>query len=190
MKDPIPQDPIQGLMQVLPRFEGNVSHMYLDTAGLVTVGIGHMIPNLQWAQEIPFVARATCAPASAAQIAADFQAVAAALKGQAMPTYQHITALNLVDGWAIAEAAGRLRQEYLPALKAQYPDYDGYPPSAQEALLDMIYNLGAGGLAKFGRLKAAVVAGQWQVAARDCHRMGIQQARNDWAVAQFLAAVS
>ena len=30
------QDVIQGLMQVLPGFEGNIPHMYLDTAGLVT----------------------------------------------------------------------------------------------------------------------------------------------------------
>ena len=26
-------------------FEGNVAHMYLDTVGKVTVGIGNMLPN-------------------------------------------------------------------------------------------------------------------------------------------------
>ena len=181
-------NPIQGLMPVLSKFEGNIPHMYLDTTGLVTVGIGHMIPNLHWAQQIPFVGRATGAPATADQIAADFQAVAAAPKGQAMTVYQRITVLNLQDGWAVADAAERLQNEFLPALKIQYPNYDTYPQTVQEALLDMIYNLGAGGLAKFGRLKAAVQAGRWQVAAQDCHRMGIQQARNDWTAAQFLAA--
>ena len=182
------QDPIDGLMQVLPRFEGNIPHMYLDTAGLVTVGIGHMIPNLHWAQQIPFVARATGVPATADEIAADFQAVVAALKGQGMPVYQRITSLDLPAGWAVADAAQRLRDEYLPVLKTQYPEYDTYPQPAQVALLDMIYNLGAGGLAKFKRLKAAVLAGQWQVAAQDCHRQGIQQWRNDWTTEKFLLA--
>jgi GH24 family phage-related lysozyme (muramidase) len=163
--------------------------MYLDTAGLVTVGIGHMIPNLNWARQIPFVVRSTGAPTTPADIAADFRVVSAAAKGQAMPAYQRITALNLPEGWAVEDASQRLRGEYLPALKAQYPEYENYPPSVQQALLDMIYNLGAGGLAKFGHLRAAVRAGQWQAAAHACHRMGIQQARNDWAAAQFLAAL-
>ncbi len=183
------QDAVNGLMQVLPKFEGNIPYMYLDTAGFVTVGIGHMIPNLPWAQQIPFVARATGAAATAVQIATDFQTVAAALKGQGMPVYQRITVLSLPEGWAVADAAQRLTNEFLPPLRIQYPDYDTYPQTVQEALLDMIYNLGAGGLAKFLRLKAAVKAQQWQVAAQDCHRMGIQQARNDWTAAQFLAAV-
>ena len=182
------QDPVDGLMQVLPRFEGNIPFMYQDTAGLVTVGIGHMIPNLHWAQQIPFVARSDGSPASQDQIAADFQTVAAAPKGQAMPVYQRSTSLNLPESWAVADAAERLRNEYLPALKALYPEYASYPESAQQALLDMIYNLGAGGLAKFLRLKAAVRAGHWQAAAQACHRAGIQQARNDWTAQQFLAA--
>lgn len=182
------QDVIQGLMQVLPGFEGDIPYMYLDIAGLVTVGIGHMIPNLSWAQQIPFVARSTAAPASADDIQSDFQAVAVAAKGQPASAYERITSLNLPDGWAVQDASQRLQNEYLPPLKMQYPGYDGYPQPAQEALLDMIYNLGPGGLAKFVHFKAAVLAGQWQVAAQQSHRTGIQQARNDWTAKQFLAA--
>ncbi len=139
------QDVIQGLMQVLPGFEGDIPYMYLDIAGLVTVGIGHMIPNLSWAQQIPFVARSTAAPASADDIQSDFQAVAVAAKGQPASAYERITSLNLPDGWAVQDASQRLQNEYLPPLKMQYPGYDGYPQPAQEALLDMIYNLARAG---------------------------------------------
>jgi GH24 family phage-related lysozyme (muramidase) len=184
------QDVIQALMQVLPGFEGNVPHLYLDTAGLVTVGIGHMIPNLSWAQQIPFVARSTGATASADEIQADYQAVATAVKGLLPSAYRHITSLNLPDGWAVQEASQRLQGEYLPPLKNQYPDYDTYPQTVQEALLDMIYNLGAAGLAEFVHFKAAVAAGQWRVAAQHCHRNRIQQGRNDWAAKQFLKAAA
>jgi len=182
------QDVIQALMQVLPGFEGNIPHMYLDTKGLVTAGIGHMIPNLDWAQQIPFVGRNTGAPASAGDIQTDYQAVAAAVKGQGPGAYTGITALDLPDGWAVQDASQRLQGEYLPPLKAQYPAYETYPQPAQIALLDMIYNLGGPGLAKFVQFKAAVVAGDWQLASQQCYRNGIQLARNNWAAQQFLAA--
>ena len=66
-----------------------------------------------------------------------------------------------------------------------YPDYDSFPLPAQVALLDMIYNLGAGGLGKFQQMKSVIEAGQWEEAAGQCRRAGIQQARNDWAAGQF-----
>ena len=34
-------------------YEGRVSHLYLDTRGLVTVGIGHPIPNKSAMASIP-----------------------------------------------------------------------------------------------------------------------------------------
>jgi GH24 family phage-related lysozyme (muramidase) len=182
------QDVIDGLMHVLPGFEGEVQYMYLDGVGKVTVGIGHMIPDVASAQSIPFVSRASGAAASAEEIETDFEAVAAAIKGQLPPAYQGVTSLSLPEGWANQDASQRLLNEFLPPLKTQYPDYDGYPQPAQEALLDMIYNLGAGGLAKYKQLKAAVVAGNWQEASAQSHRNGIQQSRNDWTAQQFLAA--
>lgn len=34
-------------------YEGRVPHLYLDTRGLVTVGIGHLIPNKSAMASIP-----------------------------------------------------------------------------------------------------------------------------------------
>ncbi|SRR5579871_4897031 len=181
-------DAISALLEVVPQFEGNISHMYLDTAGLVTAGIGHMIPHVAAAQQIPFVVRATGAPAAVDHIAADYRAVAAAQKGQPMQVYQRITACILADGWAIRDAAFRLRNEFFPLLSAAYPDLDTYPLPAQVALLDMIYNLGAAGLAKFRHLHSSIEAKDWAAAARQCHRMGIQASRNEWTAQQFMAA--
>src|SRR5258706_10583076 len=117
-------DIIQGLMQVLPAFEGNIAWLYLDTRGLVTVGIGHMIPNVAWAQQIPFVIRATGAAASAPDIAAGFQAVTAANKGRTPKYYRQFTSFDLLAGWSVEDASGRLESEFLPPLKGQYPGYD------------------------------------------------------------------
>ena len=182
------QEVIDGLMKVLPGFEGEIQFMYLDTVGKVTVGIGHMIPDVPSAQAIPFISRGTGAAAAADEIETDFEAVTAAVKGQLPSAYQGITSLNLPTGWATQDASQRLLNEFLPPLKTQYPGYGGYPQPAQEALLDMIYNLGAGGLAKYKQLKAAVQAGDWQEASAQSHRNGIQASRNTWTAQQFLAA--
>jgi len=39
----------------LKRWEGVVRYMYLDSIGLVTVGVGFMIPNVYSASTLPFV---------------------------------------------------------------------------------------------------------------------------------------
>jgi GH24 family phage-related lysozyme (muramidase) len=44
--------------------EGNISHMYLDSKGLVTVGVGQMIPEADEATKLSFVERGTAARAS------------------------------------------------------------------------------------------------------------------------------
>jgi GH24 family phage-related lysozyme (muramidase) len=168
-------------------FEGKVSHMYLDTVGLVTVGVGKMLRDIAAAQELPFVRRADGAAASPAEIAADFNAVASQAKGKIASTYERYTALDLPD-----EAIAALLKTVVDGFEADLADafagYDSYPLAAKRALLDMIYNLGLAGLLKFKKLKAAVEAGDWQGAAAQCHRNGPSQERNDWTRDQFLAA--
>lgn len=38
---------LQLLRKKLGEYEGAIPHMYLDAKGLVTVGVGHLITNLQ-----------------------------------------------------------------------------------------------------------------------------------------------
>jgi hypothetical protein len=59
----------------LKLFEACVPWMYLDSVGKVTVGVGLMLPNAYAASALPFTL--VGAPATPAQIAADFARVAA-----------------------------------------------------------------------------------------------------------------
>jgi GH24 family phage-related lysozyme (muramidase) len=70
------------------------------------------------------------------------------------------------------------------------PNWHSYPGPAQEALFDMAFNLGLGGLLKFPTLLKAVNEGDWATAAAQCHRRGIQNARNQATAALFLQAGS
>jgi GH24 family phage-related lysozyme (muramidase) len=74
------------------------------------------------------------------------------------------------------------------ALAAALPHWGTYPAPAQAALFDMAFNLGLGGLKKFPHLLAAVDAGQWEVAAAQCHRQGISETRNQQTADLFRQA--
>ncbi len=169
------------------RFEGRIAHMYLDTKGLVTVGVGKMLRSEAAALKLPFVRRGDGVRASPAEITADFRAVLAQPKGKLAGSYRKFTALDLTDV-AVDELLKITVDGFEADLRARLPGYANAPAAAKAALLDMAYNLGTDGLLLYRNLKAAVVQGDWQRAAAESHRNGPSQERNDWTRAQFLAA--
>ena len=54
-----------GALARAKRTEGNLDHLYLDTAGYVTVGVGHMLPAADAAATLAFLRNADDAAASA-----------------------------------------------------------------------------------------------------------------------------
>ena len=160
-------------------------HMYLDTKGLVTVGVGKMLPDAATAQTLPFVRRDNGAAAKPDEIQRDFDAVRVQPKGLLAGSYRKFTQLDLPDA-AIDALLKTTADKFLADLAARFAGWAGYPAPAKRALLDMAYNLGIAGLMAFVRLKAAVEARNWDAAARECARNGISQTRNDWTRDLFL----
>jgi GH24 family phage-related lysozyme (muramidase) len=169
----------------LKRFEGVVPHMYQCTGGDVTIGVGHAIPAAADAGKLAWSVDGS--PATAMQAHNDFVKVAAALKGLAAARYESLTQCRMsaedIDALLLADM--RLFES---KLGDALPGWPSYPVPAQEALFDMAYNLGIGGLLKFHRLLAAVNAGQWMATAAQCHRRGINDARNAETANLFLQA--
>ncbi len=54
------------------------------------------------------------------------------------------------------------------------------PIPAQEALVDMMFNLGPNRYRKFGEFKKAIAKGDYLKAAQECNRIGIQAVRNNY----------
>ncbi|MBM3795704.1 MAG: hypothetical protein FJW31_16985 [Acidobacteria bacterium] len=79
------------------RHEGVIDHMYLDTVGKVTIGIGFMMPDAASALDYKLVNRKTGALATAAEIAADCSKVHEQEKGRIASTYRKFTKLDLPD---------------------------------------------------------------------------------------------
>lgn len=178
------------LKQMLSENEGRIPHMYLDTVGRVTLAIGHMIPAVVEAQKLTLQVRASGQTATAAQIADDFNRVLAQAPGMVAARYQPFTTIEMTD-----EQIDRLLNQDIAVMEAgvrqQFAGYDSYPEPAQDALLDMAFNLGVTGLVtKFPKLKAGAEAQNWNTCAAECRRNGISDARNQKTRDLFLQAAA
>lgn len=82
----------------LERYEGRVAHMYLDTRGRVTVGVGHLLSNVDSAQRLPFMlADDISKRATNEQVAADYKAVLESRPAEHHSFYRPHTTLRLAD---------------------------------------------------------------------------------------------
>ena len=77
------------------KWEGDIEHMYLDTVGVVTVGVGAALFAASDATALAFVVRAGGAAATAAQITTDYDEVKKQTKGQIASTYKQYTKCDL-----------------------------------------------------------------------------------------------
>jgi GH24 family phage-related lysozyme (muramidase) len=176
---------LQSVITRLEKFEGCTPYMYICTGGEVTAGVGHAILNADEAVALTWERDGR--PAAPEEVRADFASVSAKQPGLLDVRYADATRCRLSTDeiMRIAEAdVGRFEAQ----LAAIFPDWDSYPQPAQEALFDMAFNLGIGGLKKFVRLLRAVEKRDWTTAATECRRNGIAEERNHETVALFRAA--
>ena len=143
------------------------------------------MPNSTEASKLTWqIGGAAAAPAQAAD---DFERVAAAPKGMLASAYAGLTQCRMGDGGIEALVEADV-QSFEAQLAATLPKWNSYPQPVQEALFDMAFNLGLGGLKKFPRMLAAIDAGDWNTAASQSHREGIADARNREIAALFQSA--
>jgi GH24 family phage-related lysozyme (muramidase) len=173
----------------LGNWEGTVDHMYLDTRGNVTVGVGKLLPDAASAEALPFRHRTTGILATAEEIGVEFEHI----QGIEMPDcaiagyYEPFTRLYLsqsdIDGLALKHLRADFR-----ALLRQYPDFGNFPLPAQIALLDMLYNLGPPVMSSYSNMRRAIHAADWEAAARQSARSGISDERNQHVFNLFMEA--
>jgi len=170
----------------LEKFEGRIRHMYVCTGGEVTIGIGHAIPDADSAVALTWTLDGRAATPD--EIRADYGRVAAAPKGLAATGYASLSRCRMGDP-AIDALASADVVRFAGGVAAVLANWDRYPTAVQAALFDMAFNRGIGGLQKFRKLIAACDTGDWEAAARECHRQGIGESRNLETAALFRQAL-
>lgn len=158
-------------------FEGVIGHFYLDTKGKVTIGVGLMVPNADAA--VPLVLTFDGRAATEAQKRACWTTISQAEAGQAASRYATLAKCRLSAAEARSLLKTRLAQDVVD-LKRKFPDLDTYPWAAQDALLDMMYNLGPTQFtrANWPSFFRAVTDKDWRKAGTESNRPDVQSARN------------
>lgn len=157
--------------------EGYIDHMYQDTRSFVTIAAGHMLATVDLALTLPFRLRATNELASPIHIQTDFRNVKSAQRGMRAEAYKRFTALTLIRTDGI-ELMSKDIAYALNGIRKHWSIFDSMPLPAQQAVLDMAYNLGVAGVMKYNELLRAASAGDWRTAAAESFRHGIGAERN------------
>jgi GH24 family phage-related lysozyme (muramidase) len=173
--------------------EGNVTYMYLDDKGNVTVGIGNLVGSASYAKTLGFLNAKTNHPASPQEVEEAFRSVLAKGKGKSAGAYRLNPSIELPTEKIVELAKRRLTKEFLPGLKKRFTDFSSLPKPARRGLIDMAYNMGLG---KFGiefdgkhrKFGPAVRRHDWDVAAKQCDVKTSRETRNAWRRAQFCLA--
>ncbi len=188
----IPSSLAKKLKKRIQPYEGNIPHMYLDSKGYVTVGIGSLISSLAVAQKLPFVHDKTNKRATANEIQSDYNSVLKAnpLKLNFQGSYykrftQLILRQNTIDKLFILQVTNFYKE-----LRRLYHGFNHYPVEVKLALFDMIYNMGLPQLKQeFLKFNKAIGNMNWHKAAKESHRkIPISTKRNNYVKNLLLKA--
>lgn len=158
------------LRKKLAEYEGTITHMYLDSKGYVTVGIGHLLSSVAEAQKLPFVEQKTGKKAKAEQIKTDYENVDKQAKNRLASYYKKYTTLQLTQS-EINKLTDKHIEVFYNELKSIYADFDTYPSEVQLALFDLIFNLGMPNLKNsWPTFNSHIKAKEWQKAADNSNR--------------------
>lgn len=174
-------------------------HLYLDTEGNVTVGVGHMIPNAASMADVSLYRTGELAPADSVEKRDEYIAIKNQPYGRDYPAhyYQTTAALFMRDD-DISAQRDRHIQTFYWELKSYYTTANGFPSElddmpeeVQLALFDMVFNLGITKLRnQYILFNNALKAERWKDAAAQSNRLGIQPTRNQYVRTLLMAAAA
>lgn len=188
----------QQVVRRLETYEGRVDHLYLDSVGKVTVGVGHLLPDRDAVAFIDLYTAqngATGALATLSEKRDEYDRVAAQPIGYRASWYRSAARLVMLDADISTLRDNHVRSFYreLQSIymtsKGCAEDFDRFPETAQMALFDLIFNLGATRLVTiFRNLDQAIRGSDWRAAAAESHRPQVSAARNLYVRQLFLSA--
>ena len=173
----------------LEAHEGSTTWLYCDVRGFVTVGIGNLIATSAACAAFPWHHQ----PAGQAALPGEPEAAWAAVTDAFDATksaayYANKSDLRLTQDYVRELVGERLARDFLPGIRRLCPNFNTFPAPARRALVDMAYNLGVHGLGMFPHMLAACNAGDWAMAAGQCHRSTCRDTRNAWTAQCFIDA--
>lgn len=179
----------------LEEYEGRIDHMYLDSVGRVTIGVGSLIADRNSVEDLKMVNVSSGATASVAEMQDEYDRISSQRQGYRAAWYKQYCELAM-----LAEDIDLQRDEHIDSfyneLKNSYSkvngysvDFDDMPSDVQMALFDMVFNLGITKLRNlFINFNEAIKTQSWDKAALECSRRDISDLRNQYVKDLFAKA--
>lgn len=184
----------------IEKYEGRVPHLYLDTVGKVTVGIGHMVPNKVAMGTVTMYKKGKnnqLELATATEKHAEYDSIKKLPFGMSYGAtfFKKYTALIMKDVDINAQRDKHI-QSFYKELTAYYTTANGFtkafdamPIEVQKALFDMVFNLGITKLKnQYVKFNGCIKLEKWDDAAKQSNRVGISPIRNKYVADLFKAA--
>lgn len=181
-------------------YEGRIPHLYLDTVGKVTVGIGHMVPSKVAMVTIPMYkpsAQNALKLATFQEKQNEYDAIKKQPFGRnyGASFYTNHATLVMKDIDINAQSESHI-QSFYTELTAYYAanngfskDFDAMPVEVQKSLFDMVFNLGITKLKnQYTKMNGHIKTENWNEAAKQSNRIGISPLRNKYVYNLFLKA--
>ena len=182
-----PQSYLDAAVEIITGFENRIHWMYLDTVGVVTVGVGQALLTPAMALAYPFQ-RPNAEYATREEILAEYATVKVMPRGRVAKAYRRSTSLLLSDA-AIDDKLRDTISNCVMELLALFQNFASFPDAAKLGLIDMTFNLGVTKLRRgYPNFCGFVRQEMWKEAALRCHRIGPSEARNAWTANQFMLA--
>ncbi|MEC4090288.1 glycoside hydrolase family protein [Pseudoalteromonas rubra] len=178
-------------------FEGVIDHLYLDTRGNPTIGVGFHVTCQDAFTRLSLRDKRTNKPASRMQKQQEYNTLKRLPAGKTARWYAQHCTLHLPHSESM-----RLLEQQIAAFEHELARlispqngyiraYQQLPNSVQLALLDLAYNLGTPNLSsRWPKLLAALKREDWRQAADECARKHVSKARNQATRQLFIQAAS
>ena len=176
----------------LKKYEGHINHLYLDTKGKVTVGVGHLIANRNAVSGVTLYKvknKLLTQPATLQEKMTEYANIAKLPWGKryGAESFESHTTLKMKD-FDIKFLLNKHIDSFYLELKNIYKkdkgftkNFDDFDSKVQLALFDMIFNLGATKLVNsFPNFNGAIKNDNFKQAAKQSHRLDISEARNKY----------
>jgi GH24 family phage-related lysozyme (muramidase) len=169
---------MEGLTQLLVvdllNHERNVLWFYCDNKGWVTVGVGNLVKTEDDVVRFPMVHMDGGEQATLVEKRLAWRLVHNQYREAAnyvADYYRHFTTIRMLGEDSRLFLIKRLQEEFIPACRKAFPEFDHWPMSARRATVDMAFTLGANDLVvDYPTLTKALRCTRFDIAAKECHR--------------------
>ncbi|SHO55426.1 glycoside hydrolase family protein [Vibrio quintilis] len=173
------------LRKKLEKYEGRIDYIYKDSVGNLTIGVGHLLKDIDAAQKINFIHQSDGKKATKDEIKKDYDEVKKQTyipEETAASKYKQHTKLKISSDTIDSQTNDHIAS-FEKELKRLYGSskFDKFPSDVKLALFDMIFNLGMTTLKKdFPNFNKAIKANNWAQAAKESHRKTVNDSRNKY----------